>query len=64
MALETFLTALYVTVDDLYQSHIQPQIGNTFFRQRMSREEKGNWWRARTQPIACHTPKSKSHHGG
>ena len=22
--LETFLTALYVTVDDLYQSHIRP----------------------------------------
>jgi len=26
MALETFLTALYVIVDDLYQSHIQPQM--------------------------------------
>lgn len=24
--LETFLTALYVTVDDLYQSHIRPQM--------------------------------------
>jgi hypothetical protein len=24
--LETFLTALYVTVDDLYQRHIRPQM--------------------------------------
>jgi hypothetical protein len=26
LALETFLTALYVIVDDVYQSHIRPQL--------------------------------------